>query len=465
MSREGTDRLMDALLVNDRQEVYDGEVEMVEPKRAIRELARRRGSVVRAMVPLVERYESEKECRNYIDYVVEVLGRIGTERALELITRVLLAALENGDDCADTCVAWLREAGETAVPVLIRFVEANYRTEMAVFHAVAAMKGTKDERLVPALSRMLEYPDPAVIASALDRLREQDDGSVVPQVAPLLGYSYRRAGEQRGVREAALRALVRLLRDDGRRLHDILVEHGIVRVGSAPAGASDEGHSGKRAGHGGGEDDKRDDDELPPSLMDGLVRSYNEELTLEGDGGPRGRRASRPARPGGATATDDHSEALPSKVAMMLFQEGLIPQGQLEMIRRRCESLDESAKDVVRGDTEILWTAGFDVFVSQAEKRADAGRVERLRSVLEGEGFAVTSERGGGLLARSKGRSVIIIDSRGAEDGKKEGDHWSGFSIRLLGDWDKDEAVAMLEQLWRMIERVPAAAKLVGTPW
>jgi hypothetical protein len=460
MSREGTVALVDALLVNDRQEVYDGGEEMVEPKRAIRELGRRRGPVIHALVPLVERYESERECRNYIDYVVEVLGRIGSQRALELITRVLLAALENGDDCADTCVAWLREAGEMAVPVLIKFVEVNYQTEMAVFHAVAAMKGVKDERLVPALSRLLDYPDPAVIASALDRLREQDDKSVVAQVAPLLGYRYRRAGEQRGVREAALRALVRLLRDDERRLHEILVEHGIVRAGSALSEAPDEGHSEEGAGHGGGEED--DEDELPASLMDGLVRSYNEELTLEGHEGTRASHVSRPVGPG-ATATDGPSEALPAKVAMMLFQEGLIPQGQLEIIRRRCESLDESAKEIGRGETETLWTAGFDVFMSRAEKRADAGRAERLRSALEGGGFVVTPERGGSLLARSKGRSVIIIDSRGAEDedGKKKGDHWSGFSIRLLGGWDDDEAVAMLEQLWMMIERVPATAKLV----
>jgi HEAT repeat protein len=480
MSREETRKLVDTLLANDRQEIYDGDEEPIEPKRAIRELARMRDSAtIPALITLVERYEIDREPRNYIDYVVEVLGRMGTERAVELITRVLLAALENGDDCADTCVAWLREVGsKVAVPVLIRFIEANYQMEMAVFHAVAAMKGVRDWRLIPVLERLLVYPDPAVIAGALDRLREQDDGSVIEQIIPLLRYRYRRAGEQRGVRESALRALVRLLRDDPERLRRILVEHGIMGTGSPPGAwvravtkaDGEGGWSAERVIRRRRKDNlvaRREDGvdaELPSSLIDGLVRSYNEELTLEGNVamscGPTTPVEPGAVAVGAAAAPAGSSEALAAKVAMMLYEEGLIPRGQLDVIRRRCESLDESAKKIGgENHSEMLWTAGFDVFVSRAEKRADSGRVERLRSVLRGEGFSVTSERHGGLLlARSGRRSVIVIDSGTPSDSKKD-DHWSGFSIRLLGDWDDDddedddEAVAMLEQLWRAIEK------------
>lgn len=81
---------LDSLLINDREEVYNGTEPAVEPKEAIEELALKGKSAIPSLVPLVERYEKEKEGTYCIEYVIEILGRIGGDQAVQLILRTLL---------------------------------------------------------------------------------------------------------------------------------------------------------------------------------------------------------------------------------------------------------------------------------------------------------------------------------------------------------------------------------------
>lgn len=206
--------MVESLLVNDREEVYNGKEALIEPKDAIEELVRRKGSAIPALIPLIERYEKEKERRNYVDYVIETLGRIGSERALELITRILLATIANDDDGSDTCLSWLRNNGRVAVPALLRFMEANYQDTIAVGYAAEAMETIRDRRLVPMSVKLLDYPNPLVVQSALLSLETQGDKSVVPHIIPLRDYKHEHPGEQRQTREFASRALGSLLGEE-----------------------------------------------------------------------------------------------------------------------------------------------------------------------------------------------------------------------------------------------------------
>lgn len=212
--KERTGLLVESLLVNDREEVYNGKEALVEPKDAIEELVRRKGSAIPALIPLIERYEKEKERRNFVDYVIETLGRIGSERAMELITRILLATIANDDDGSDTCLKWLRNSGRTAVPALLRFMEANYQDTIAVGYAAEAMEKIRDRRLVPMSVKLLQYPNPLVVQSALLSLQLQGDKSVVPHIVPFKEYKHEHSGEQRQTREFASRALASLLGED-----------------------------------------------------------------------------------------------------------------------------------------------------------------------------------------------------------------------------------------------------------
>jgi hypothetical protein len=219
--KEETNRLVESLLVNDREEVYDGKEAPVERKDVIEELVRRKESVLPALIQLIERYEKEKEGRYYIEYVIEILGRIGESQSSELILRILLASIKadiDNDDSSSMSIIWLRKLGKTAVPAIIRVVEENYDETFVVMSVAEAMEEIADGRLVPLLLRLLKYPNPTVIQSALVSLRKQDDKSVVPYIIPLTQYKDENPAEQRETREFAQRTLESLLRDDQRML-------------------------------------------------------------------------------------------------------------------------------------------------------------------------------------------------------------------------------------------------------
>ncbi len=220
---ESTVPLVESLLVNDREAVYSGREALVEPKGAIEELVRRKDSAMPALIQLVERYESEKEGRYYIEYVTEILGRIGGNQSSELILRILLAyndaELDDGSDM--TCIRWLRKLASSAVPAMIRFVEKNYDQAFAVGDAAEAMEEIQDRRLIPLLLRLLKYPNYLVVQSALISLGKQNDKSVVTRIIPFLKYNDENLAEQRETRELALLALESLLGDDEARLRGI----------------------------------------------------------------------------------------------------------------------------------------------------------------------------------------------------------------------------------------------------
>ena len=217
--------LTEALVVNDRELVYEGKKAPVKPVRAIGELARSGGKVFPALVGLIERYEQEREGRYYIEYVIEVLGRINEERSATLILRILLASTKaeiDNDDSVITCVRWLGRLGKTAVPQITKFVNENYEDESAVMSAVEALEEVRDRRLVPLLVKLLAYPNPLIVQSALLSLRKQDDKSAVPSIIPLLQYGNASLAEQKQAREYAQRALRFLLRNDRRRLREVM---------------------------------------------------------------------------------------------------------------------------------------------------------------------------------------------------------------------------------------------------
>ncbi len=220
---ERADRLVESLLVNDREEVYNAKETPAKPAKAIDELARRKESAMPALIQLIERYEREKEGRYYIDYVAEILGRVGGNQSSALLLRILLAyskaELDDGSDM--TCIRWLRKLGKTAVPAIVGFVEKNYDQTFAVGDAAEAMEEIKDERLVPLLLKLLEYPNYLVVQSALLSLGRQNDMSVVTHIIPFLQYKDENLAEQRQTREDALLALESLLGDDQARLREI----------------------------------------------------------------------------------------------------------------------------------------------------------------------------------------------------------------------------------------------------
>ena len=219
---EGTSDLISSLLVNDREEVYDDREPVIEPRHAIKELVRRGRPVIPALTRLIERYEKENDGRYYIEYVIEILGRIGGNQSSKLILRILLTSSTiTNDDGGSMCTKWLRNLGETAVPAIVRFVEENRDATFAVMAAAEAVEEIKDRRLVPLLVKLLGYPNPVVVQSALISLQRQDDKSVVPHVIPLLQYQHGHPAEQRQTREFALGALESLLREDQRLLRQI----------------------------------------------------------------------------------------------------------------------------------------------------------------------------------------------------------------------------------------------------
>lgn len=212
--KEEIDTLVESLLINDRERVYDGKEEPVKPRRAIEKLVRTKG-VVPALIRLIERYEKEKEGRYYIEYVIEILGRIGGDQPSELILRVLHTSVEaetDSDDSIMLCVRWLRRLDKAAVPHITKFVDQNYDNTPFVMSAAEALEGIRDRRLVPLLLRMLTYPNPLVIQSALVSLKKQGDRSTVSQITPLLEYRDSMPAEQREVRNLAQGALTSLLR-------------------------------------------------------------------------------------------------------------------------------------------------------------------------------------------------------------------------------------------------------------
>lgn len=223
----GIKSLTEALIANDRELVYEGKEAPVKPTRAIRELARKRSKVIPDLVRLIERYEREKEGRYYIEYVIEVLGRVREDRSTTLVLRILQASIKaeiDNDDSVITCVRWLRKLGKIAVPQTMKFVEENYKNESVVMSAAEALEGIRDRRLVPLLVKLLAYPNPLVVQSALLSLKKQDDKSVVPSIVPLLHYENAMLAEQKQAREYAQNALRWLLRNDRGRLREIEAE-------------------------------------------------------------------------------------------------------------------------------------------------------------------------------------------------------------------------------------------------
>ncbi|MDG7007892.1 MAG: hypothetical protein JRN06_06580 [Nitrososphaerota archaeon] len=225
--RDGIDKLLSALLANDRDEVYDEKEPLVRPQHAIYDLVREGEQVIPALTQLIQKYEKEEEGRYYIEYVIEILGRIGGKQCPELILRIILASIKAdimNDDSGIVGIRWLRKLGKATVTAIIKFVEANHDNEFAVMSAAEALEGIKDGRLVPLLLNLLEYPNPLVVQSALVSLRRQNDKSTVPRIIPLMRYSHENPAEQKQTREFAMQALKSLLRHDRSQLREIETE-------------------------------------------------------------------------------------------------------------------------------------------------------------------------------------------------------------------------------------------------
>lgn len=214
-----------SLLNNDKEEVYEERKKPVKPRKVIEELIDlNKAAVFPALLQLIERYENEKEGRYYIEYVIEILGRVGGVRSARALLRILHASVKAGidnDDSVILCIRWLRTLGRTAVPPLIMFVDENYHDQNMVMVAGEVVEEVRDKRLGPLLLRLLRYPNPVVIQSALISLKKQDKKSAVPYIVPLLRYQDTNPAEQRETREYAWRALESLLRDDRTALRAI----------------------------------------------------------------------------------------------------------------------------------------------------------------------------------------------------------------------------------------------------
>lgn len=222
--------LVSSLFVRDTEEIFDFENHQAELRETIEELVRRGESVLPTLLCLIERYEAEKRESCYIEYVVEILGRIGGERAINLILRTLLASsrCESGmnDRSGRACIQWLRNLGGSSVPAIIAFAKENYGEPYTIISIAETLEKVKDRRLIPLLLRFLSYSNSLVIQSTLISLREQDEKSVTHYIVPLFGYEDECPQEESAVRELAMGTVTSLLRNDTRVLHKILSEHG-----------------------------------------------------------------------------------------------------------------------------------------------------------------------------------------------------------------------------------------------
>lgn len=437
-----TQPLVSSLLINDRAEVYDGREPAVSPREAIEKLVQMGRSASPALAPFIEKYEKEQKGRYYIEYVVEVLGRIGGANSVELILRTLRVSCDD-DDSISACVKSLQTLGKTATPAIVSFVEENYKDPSAVISATEAMEKIVDPRLVPLLVKLLKYPEPLVIQSALISLRIQDNKSAVPHIIPLLQYTHEHSGEQEEVRERALSALEELLRKDQPLLRKTLMDSGVLSFESLH--------------------------ELSRKLaveMDSLAGACRKELIFEGDEGEQLT----------ALLKERMAKMALSSVlrgaARAAYHEALIPHSEFRIILERCESLAQQANDIKWKAAEAVWLSGFDegllgVTVAKMEARQVKGCYpmptsvkERVHSLLRSKGFAV-SERHGSILARSEsgGKSVIITSN--VAEGRRV---WADVRIRLCRDWDEDEVAPMLKHLWGTINPRPMRTKPNSEP-
>jgi len=430
--------LVSSLLINDREEVYDDQEPVTEPRKAIEELVQMGESAVPILAALVERYVSEKVGRYYIEYVMEILGRVGGEQAVELVLRALLAcSLDDFDDYApSTCIKSLRTLKKTATPAIIKFVQENYGTQYAVMAIAEAIEEIRDQRLIPLLLKLLKYPDPVVVQSALVSLQNQDDKSIVPHIIPLLKYEHENLAEQREVRERALSALEGLLREDQSRLRSILIEHHILSPESL-----------------------RELSKEVSSEIDALAWAYERGLVFKGDEGEqltallKERRAKKTIR------------TVLEKLTRLAYHETIIPYDEYQSILQRCNSLEDSENNIKRNIAEAFWLSDpeadlLGVNVAKTEERQVKGchpmprhAKERVCSILQSKGFAV-SEHYDSILARSGRRSIVITSQ--AVEGKRV---WANIRIRLCREWEEHEMAPILKELWEVIESRPMMKK------
>jgi hypothetical protein len=458
MRRRGADRLVEQLLIDDREHARrnkKGRARVsVAPKKAIDELARGRESAIPALIPLVEKYEREEEQRLYAGYAAEVLGRIRTDMATELLLRILRVAIESNDRCTvDGCDRWLRNRGRSAIPAFLKFIDANYGAEPAVVHAVRALRGTRDRRVGSLMVTLLEHPSSGVIEEALLFLQEQDDPSFVPRIIPLLRYADggaldegigRSRGEASGgpdngekrVRDATVSTLEKLLRNDPRQLRKVLLDNQVLSAESI-----------------------RDMSKEIVAIIDDLASSYEKGLIFKGDEGDRLTALVKDK------VAKENSSSMMIKVARLLYHEGLVPSRQFEAILRRCSSLSESAQRVERENAEVFWLAGYGPLMSpvwiteRRQVRTSNSNwpelVGEFRPILHSRGFAVSeSEFYTSILARSREKDRTVIISLSSADGAEGRGELADVRIRLCRDWGDQDAASILRDLWKGVDAI-----------
>lgn len=180
------ERLIRELKVNDKEEIYEGKEEAIEPREVIDKLIKIGSPAVDFLLPLLN-HPKRYSCA----YAVKVLGEIGDSRAATPLVKLLatddyLDLIDEAEGLEDAHILALEKIGPVAISLLIEQVNKDKNNWSMIWYLCEVSERVHDEKAFQLMTELLSSEDSDIQGTVIDGLIKYGDKTAIQYLHPLL---------------------------------------------------------------------------------------------------------------------------------------------------------------------------------------------------------------------------------------------------------------------------------------